>query len=55
MRVLKLRQGVALAGMLMLAACGGTGSGSGNGSESVVAASPEAAAKVSAYTEPITP
>jgi hypothetical protein len=50
MLVLKLRQGVALAGLLALAACGGGGSGSGNGS-AVVADSPDAAAKVSGYTE----
>jgi hypothetical protein len=52
MRGVKLRQGVALAGLLMLGACGGSGSGSGgNGSVEAVATSPATAAKLSAYTE----
>lgn len=52
MRGIKLRQGVALAGLFMLGACGGAGSGSGgNGSVEAVATSPATAAKLSAYTE----
>lgn len=52
MRRVKLRQGVALAGLFMLGACGGAGSGSGgNGSVEAVATSPATAAKLSAYTE----
>ena len=52
MRGVKLRQGVALAGLFMLGACGGAGSGSGgNGSVEAVATSPATAAKLSAYTE----
>ena len=47
---LKVRQGVVLAGLFALAACGGAGSGGGNGS-AAVATSPDAAAKISAYTE----
>ena len=50
MRGVKLRHGVALAGLLMLGACGGAGSEGGNGS-AAVATSPDAAAKLSAYTE----
>lgn len=44
-----VRQGVVLAGLFTLAACGGAGSG-GNGS-AAVATTPDAAAKISAYTE----
>lgn len=54
MRGMKLRQGVALAGLFMLGACGGSGSGSGgsgNGSVEAVTTSPATAAKLSAYTE----
>lgn len=52
MRGMKLRQGVALAGLLMLGACGGSGAGNGgNGSAEAVASSPAAAAKLSAYSE----
>lgn len=47
---LKVRQGVVLAGLFTLAACGGAGSGGGNGS-AAVATSPDATAKISAYTE----
>jgi len=46
---LKVRQGVVLAGLFALAACGGAGSG-GNGS-AAVATTPDAGAKISAYTE----
>ncbi len=52
MRRVKLRQGITLAGLFVLGACGGSGSGSGgNGSAEAVATSPAAAAKLSAYTE----
>jgi hypothetical protein len=52
MRGVKLRQSVALAGLLVLGACGGSGSGSGgNGTVEATATSPATAAKVSAYTE----
>jgi hypothetical protein len=52
MRGVKLRQGIALAGLFVLGACGGSGAGSGgNGSAEAVASSPAAAAKLSAYTE----
>jgi len=46
-----VRQGVVLAGLFALAACGGAGSGGGNGADVAAATSPDAAAKVSAYTE----
>lgn len=49
---MRLRQSVALAGLLLLGACGGSGSGGGgNASVEAVATSPATAAKVSAYTE----
>lgn len=52
MRGVKLRQGIALAGLFVLGACGGSGSGSGgNGSAEEVASSPATAAKLSAYTD----
>lgn len=52
MREVKLRQGIALAGLFALGACGGSGAGSGgNGSTEAVATSPATAAKLSAYTE----
>lgn len=50
MRVLSLGQGVALAGLVLLTGCGG-GAGGGGNDAVAVAASPDAAAKVSAYTE----
>jgi len=50
MRRIKLREGVALAGLFMLGACGGSGGG-GNGSTAAVAPSPDATAKVGAYTD----
>ncbi|MDT8758109.1 YiiG family protein [Sphingomonas psychrotolerans] len=47
-----LRQSVALGGLLLLGACGGSGlGGGGNASVEAVATSPATAAKVSAYTE----
>ena len=45
-----VRQGVVLAGLFALAACGGAGSG-GNGAAGTVATTPDVTAKVSAYTE----
>lgn len=52
MRKVTLRQGVALAGLFVLSACGGSGSGNGgNGSAEAATSSPAAAAKLSAYTE----
>jgi hypothetical protein len=49
---MRLRQGVALAGLFTLGACGGSGSGTGgNGSTEAVATSPATSAKLSAYTE----
>jgi hypothetical protein len=47
---LNLRQGVALAGLFLLASCGGGADGGGNGAVAV-APTPDAAAKISAYTE----
>ena len=52
MRGVKLRQGITLAGLFVLGACGGSGSGGGgNGSAEAVASSPATAAKLSAYTD----
>lgn len=47
---LHMRQGVVLAGLFTLAACGGAGPG-GNDAAGTVAITPDVAAKVSAYTE----
>ncbi|MDP5280780.1 DUF3829 domain-containing protein [Sphingomonas sp. DG1-23] len=51
MRRVKLRQGAALAGLLMLGACGGAGAGGAGNGSAEVAATPATAAKLSAYTE----